>query len=88
MSVASSATPGYLSRSRLLQPSRDLLAGFPLCVAVVPLGGFMTVAELIEELGKENPEMRVYIPGFEEYGYVDISRVERDQDHVLVTPKR
>ena len=48
----------------------------------------MTVAELIEALSEENPEMRVYIPGFEEFGYVDISRVERDQDHVLVTPKR
>lgn len=30
VSVASSATPGVLCRSRLLQPSRDLLAGFPL----------------------------------------------------------
>jgi hypothetical protein len=32
VSVAPSATPGVLCRSRLLQPSRDLLAGFPLYV--------------------------------------------------------
>lgn len=61
MSVASSATPGYLSRSRLLQPSRDLLAGFPLYVALVTPGGNMTIAELIEELQQEYPTMEITI---------------------------
>ena len=48
----------------------------------------MTVAELIEALGKENHEMEVLIPGFEEYGYVPISRVDSDLDKILVVPKR
>ena len=48
----------------------------------------MTVNELIDLLKEENPEMKIFIPGFEEFGFVEISRIDRDQDNVLVMPKR
>ena len=48
----------------------------------------MTIEELLAALSKENPGLEVLIPGFEEYGYVPISRVDSDLDKILVVPKR